>query len=186
MKVGRILLIVLSAIAAGCSSSYQVRVDEPSNNDRVFNYRQVNNWVSEGSGVVICTFDTSYEVSSAFIREDSTILTEARSGLGRTIATGRIVTIRRTDYGAGALTGGLLGALGGTVALIMVRAADSGGDWAGSGYALLAPPVLGAAIGALIGSNVGGTQECRFRSVTAGSHSRVDSTERGAAGERTR
>jgi hypothetical protein len=149
--------VSMSVILGGCSSTILVRLDEPLNNDRVFNYAQVNSKVDSTPGTIFCLDGSSYQVSHTHVGKDSTLFIEMTSGLTHSIATRDIVAIQRKDYGAGTLTGALLGSLTGLTGGIALLAFDKGGVLELFGM------IGGAAIlGGLIGSFEGSVQEFRF------------------------
>lgn len=159
-------LISSSIILAGCSSTIQVRIDEPLNNDRVFNYDQVNSRVDGSPGTVVCVDGTTYEVNGVYVAKDSTVFTETGLGIRHVIPTHDLLNIKHKNYGAGAFSGGLLGSLAGltTGIVILVFQNDHSPDSGMGAFVLILGPIGGGAfVGAVIGSLEGSTQEFQFQ-----------------------
>jgi hypothetical protein len=125
-------LIFTWMILSGCSSTIQVRIDEPLNNDRIFKYDQVNARSEYCPGTLVCAGGISYEVKGVLVARDSTRFFEMNSDIKRSIATEDVLSIRRNDRASGAFTGGLLGAVTGLTArvgvlLVRGRGSSEGG-----------------------------------------------------------
>jgi hypothetical protein len=154
--------LVFFSLFVGCTSTIEVRLDEPTNNDRVFNYSQLNTRIQRVAGTLVCVDGTEYETLGAFVGADSTVFTDAPTGILRRIPTSRISKIQVKDYGAGTFTGcvvGFLSGLGIGTALITLtrdRSSISQIDTYAAAAALLGGGTLA---GAIVGSFVGSTRE---------------------------
>jgi hypothetical protein len=179
----KLAVVPFVILLAGCSSTIQVRVDEPLNNDRVFNFDQVNAVVETSPGTVVCSNGASYEVSGTTVSRDSTIFLGLDSGVRHSIATRDLLKIQRKNYGSGAISGGLFGSLVGLatgVAIWALLPDHSPDSRMGGAVLILGGLGGGAIIGAVIGSQMGSTQEFQFQTTQSPSRSSVDSTKAGA------
>jgi hypothetical protein len=164
-------VFVLCILFAGCASTIEVRSNEPFNNDRVFNYTQLNTRIQRAPSTVVCVDGTTYETLGAFVGMDSTVFTDAESGLLRAIPTSRISRVQVKDYGAGTFTGGVVGFLSGlgagTAWIVLTRGRSSHveDDAAVAALGVLAG---GTVAGLVIGSFVGSTREYELRAVESG------------------
>jgi hypothetical protein len=171
--------IAVSVFLVGCSTTIPVRPDESLNNDRVFNYDQVNARIESTVVTLHCAGRDSFEADGVRVARDSTVFAELESGLRHSIATRDLLTIRRKDHFSGAVTGGLLGSLAGLGAGLAVILSH-GGQSGDGGWGLLAIGMIGAGglAGACVGALAGSTQEFQFQVRQPGFRSSPDSTGR--------
>ncbi len=157
-------ILVLTFLVSGCASSIQVDREEPINNDRVFNYDQVNERIAGSPGTIVCTDGTSYAMNGARIGTDTTVFRD-EAGLERRIATAAIDAIEYKEHGRGALTGALAGgvaAVGSAVAIFVIGGNSEEVRGAAMGLVLLGAPA-GIVLGGVIGGLEGSTQRFEFR-----------------------
>lgn len=160
-----VILAVSFLLLAGCSTTIHVRSDEPLDNDRVFNYDQVNARVDGVPSAVVCRDGRTYVTSHAFVTPDTTVFVEAESGIRYVIPTGSVESIECRDHALGALTGILAGGmvgLGAGIAAGLYWDWDSGDQRMGALMFLMAGPPVGALLGGVIGSFSGSPQIYNF------------------------
>jgi hypothetical protein len=158
--------VAVSVILVGCSTTIPVRADESLNNDRVFNYNQVNARI-EGT-VVTLHFAGSdpFNADGVWVASDSTAFCELESGIRHSIATRDLLTIQWKDHISGALTGGLLGSLAGlgaSLVIILSHGGQSGDGGPDAYWPVIEMTGVGGLAGACVGAFGGSTQEFQFR-----------------------
>jgi len=143
---------------SGCASHIAVRPDEPMNNDRVFNYRQVNERIEWRRVDLRCVNGTQFSADSLVVGDDSTSFVDASSGTVMRVPTRSVKSVARSvkDPPAvyiGIAAGGGAGLLSG-VGVLLLTVSHRGGDEAmGAGVLLLGFTAAGAIIGGVIGGN---------------------------------
>ncbi len=175
MKPG-ILLIPACLFLQACTTTILVRVDEPPDQDRVFNLDQVNSRFQWSVAEITCADSTAHSACELHVGPDSTRFSDIYSGARYSMATSDVLSIDRKDHLAGILTGGAAGTLAG-LALTAAILAPQHDRYSGEGSLGAVGIIIGvtggsAIIGAITGAIVGNTERFRFdRSHT----SRVDS-----------
>jgi hypothetical protein len=159
-----LVLALSSILLVGCSSTIYVREDEPLDNDKVFNIEQVNARVGAVPASLMCADGTMYETDSLLVRPDTTFFKEAASKLHWMVPTRSVLKIEYQDYGRGALTGTLTGALAafGAGAGILAFGPHSNPIRIGAGVVILLGMPFAALIGGIVGSVAGSTQVLQF------------------------
>jgi hypothetical protein len=152
-----VFMLVACLIISGCTSTIPVRLNEPLNNDRVFNYDQVNARLGAVSATIECSDGTRLEVTHVHVAKDTVTFTETQSGVQRVLSPRDVLSITQRDYGAGALSGALAGALAGVVvgAGILIIIGDHSHH---SGFGAVVV-VLGSIVGcAFVGTGIGAVE----------------------------
>lgn len=160
-----VILAFSTMLLAGCSTTIHVRNDEPLDNDRVFNYDQVNARVDGVPAAVVCCDGTTYVTNRAFVTQDSTVFTESGSGMRHVIPTASVRTIECRDHALGALTGILAGGVAGIgagIAAGLLWDWESGDARMGALMFLIAGPPVGAFLGGVVGGFSGSPQVYEF------------------------
>jgi hypothetical protein len=150
--------LIVSLLISGCSSTLVVRENEPLNNDRVFNYDQVNNRLEDVSATIVTRSGTEVAATQAHVAKDSIVYWDTKHVLRCAMATNEIETIYYRDHATGAMTGffgGLVGGLpvGGLVILLI----NNHNPEAGLGklaflfYSVIGTALVGVAVGAAAG-----------------------------------
>jgi hypothetical protein len=175
--------VIASLLMSGCSSTIAVRETEPPNNDRVFNYDQVNDRL-EGIQAAIVTRSNG-EVSAERIRvtKDSTFFMDVKLGCARGISISEVQSIRYRDHGTGAVTGFLGGLLGGLVVgwIIILINNKHGSEQGMANLGILFLSVLGTGlVGLMAGASFGSQIEYQFQGTPSVKASLADSTGLGA------
>jgi hypothetical protein len=171
--------IAVSLILMGCSTTIPVRFDESLNNDKVFNYDQVNARIEGSVVTLLCAGRDPLVADGVRVAGDSTVYTELESGLHHSIATRDLLTIQCKDHFRGAVTGGLLGSLAGLgagLAVILSYGGQSGDGRIGAAWQTIEMTGVGGLAGACVGAIAGSTQEFQFRARQPGFRSSPDST----------
>jgi len=152
----RFVSLIVLPLLAGCTSTVLVLPDEPMNNDRKFNYRQVNDRVIGMRVQVACLNGATYSADSLIVESDSTSFISAVDGTHARIATSALKSVTRRVHDGKAVLNGVLGGAGcglaagiGTGLLIGHPGEDR--RWAEFGLG-----VGFGAFGALMGGVVGG------------------------------
>lgn len=160
-----VIVAVSTLLLAGCSTTIHVRSDEPLDNDRVFNYDQVNARVDGNASTVVCRDGTTYATDRAFVTVDTTVFTETESGIRYVIPSTSVMAIECRDHALGALTGILAGSVAGIgvgIAAGLLWHYDSGDERMGALVFLIAGVPAGAFLGGVIGGVAGSPQIYHF------------------------
>jgi hypothetical protein len=153
--------LIACLLISGCSSNVVVRENEPLNNDRVFNYDQLNDRLEDGSATIICRSGVHVDAAQVHISGDSVLFAQVTSGEAGGMSLDEVRSIRCRDHGQGAWSGFFTGMLGGvalTAVIIMIN--NEHGEYAGlrnlmTGFCcVVGSGVVGAAVGAALGSAI--------------------------------
>jgi hypothetical protein len=153
-------------LTSGCTSVILVDPAEPLDNDRVFNYDQVNARLTGESATITTTAGRVFDCYFSEVGRDSTHFFERLSYERGQISTREVLKVEYINHGAGAFTGGIVGTLGGIgVGIgIMLAASDGSSDSRmGAAVAFLGAMAGGAVLGGVAGYLEGSTQEYRFK-----------------------
>jgi hypothetical protein len=170
--------IVMGLIIGGCASVISVRPDEPLNNDRVYNFEQVNARLVGLSADIISRGGTRYEADSVHVGKDSASFIDRSIGARHQIAVQDISMITHKDHGAGTFTGGVVGMLAGigTGIAVMLMTPNDSDSRMGAAVLFLGSTAAGAVLGAVVGSFEGSTIEYHFKWNELPPHTFPDST----------
>ena len=160
-----VILAFSIMLLAGCSTTIHVRSDEPLDNDRVFNYDQVNARMDGVEGTVVFRDGTVYSTIGASVTRDTTVFTETGSGIRHVVPTASVGIIECRDHALGALTGILAGSVAGIgagIAAGLLWHYDSGDARMGALIFLIAGPPVGAFLGGVAGGFSGSPQVYEF------------------------
>jgi len=163
-----LICTVFLAALSGCTSDVIVRPDEPLNNDRVFNYQQVNERVAGRRVEVRCVNGSAFAADNLTVGPDSISFVDAASGNCMRIATTAVKNVRRTVYDGPAVVhasvagAGLGFVFGMTVGGIITAHAEAE-ERIGLGVLVLGSIGAGAIIGGVIGANNGREETFEFR-----------------------
>jgi hypothetical protein len=175
--------VMASLLMSGCSSNISVREDEPLNNDRIFNFDQVNDRLKDTPVTIVTRFGSEVNAEQVHVSKDSTLFMDVKLGRAGGMATSDVLSIRYRDHGTGAVSGFLTGLLGGVVVgwiIILVNNDHSSHHGlANLGILFLSVPGTGL-VGLMAGAAFGSSIEYKFQEAHAVKESLPDSTKLGA------
>ena len=178
-----LLILFACLLISGCTSVILVDPEEPLDNDRVFNYDQVNTRLIGEATTVTCTTGRTFDCYISEVRRDSTLFYGQLSSTLEAVSTTDVLKMEYRNRGAGAFTGTVVGTLGG-IGLgigIMLATSDGSAD-SRMGAAVLFVGALagGAILGGVTGYLQGSTHEYRFKAVSPDSAAGVSIPKAGA------
>lgn len=182
-EISYTVTLLACLLTTGCTSVILVDPAEPLDNDRVFNYDQVNARLAGESATITTTSGRAFDCFFAEVDRDSTLFFNRLSHEREQISTKDVLRVEYINHSSGAFTGGIVGILGGIgVGIgIMVAASDGSSDSRmGASVAILGAMAGGAVLGGVVGYLQGSTQEYRFKVLDPGGRPRGAIPEAGA------
>lgn len=165
MKTG-ILFVPACVFLQTRTTAILVRIDEPPDQDRVFNLDQVNSRFRWSVAEINRADTTSHSACELHIDPDSTRFSDIYSRVRYSVATTDILSIERKDHLTGILTGGALGILTGltrTAAVLAPQRDEYSGERALGALGIMIGITGGSAIvGAITGAAMGNTERFDF------------------------
>jgi hypothetical protein len=171
--------LIAGLLISGCSSTVAVRENEPLNNDRIFNYEQVNNRLRDVLATIVTRSGVEVDAAQVHVAKDSISYWDTNLGLACAMPTFEVQGIRYRDHGAGALSGFVGGILGGIVlgVVIILINNDHNADHGLANLGILFCSVLGTALtGLVVGAAAASSIEYQFHVAQPSKPALPDST----------
>jgi hypothetical protein len=175
--------VIASLLISGCSSTIAVRENEPLNNDRIFNFDQVNTRLEDVPATIVAKSGVEVGATQVHVAQDSISFWDTKRDSRWAMATNEVETIHYRDHGTGALSGFLGGLVGGIpvgLILIMINN-DHNADHGLANLGIVFLSILGTALtGVVVGAAAGSPIKFQFSGTAPVKSSLPDSTRLGA------